>query len=104
MIAVRTPMPMCAVLQENLFTTSGRGTTSVRDHVDKILALIFTPPMLGEVSMSGKNSAKLAFRHSTLFRLLVSAACSKDKVSEKDVLEALRSILKYAPRRKAAQQ
>ena len=75
----------------------------MREHVDKILALIFTAPMLGEVSMSAKNPAKLPFRYSTLCRLLVSA-CSKDKVSEKDVLDALRSILKYAPRRKAAKQ
>lgn len=78
------------------------GGDTVRQHVDGVLARIFTPRMLGQVCLIGKNADKLAFRKTRVCAIMFESVMLKKKCSDDEVLESLRSILKFAHLRKAA--
>lgn len=64
---------------------------------------IVTPQFLPQLSMIGKNPTKIAFTLTHLSAVVTAATRQKMACNQGQALAALRSVLKYAYKKKGAQ-
>ena len=71
-------------------------------HVNSMLMRIFNPKLLPKFCMIGKNPDKVGIKHTNMYGVLLDAALMQRDSTVDDFLCALRSILRYCSRRRAA--